>query len=309
MTWQQVLAWLRIVDDEPSREETLANIRSLRVGFEEAIKRAEAAREQSALDTREVLKEFSVIETAVADATDDDLEVLEDKAERLERLRAYVVPRAEIALEGKGAFADLSQWNVPAEILSTLRANTLELLSDSDEKVARGALRALYAEYDYWAWYVDWFADFMQTTAIYLLAAEFLTLAFAVYRFVSGDVILGFIAAGACGALVSVISKMPPLIADAESSAYMRRVLMRIGTGLAAAIIGGGFLASGVVTITLPGGTSRITDLLEQCGKPSHCTTGAFLLLIALGLVLGFSERALTSFEDRIFPAGRVEAK
>ena len=143
MTCRQVLAWLRIVDDEPSREETLANIRSLRVSFEDAIKRAEAAREQSALDTREVLTEFSVIENAVANATDDDLEVLEEKAERLERLRAYVVPKEEIALEGKNAFADLSQWSVPADILSTLKADTLALLSDSNEKVARGALRAL----------------------------------------------------------------------------------------------------------------------------------------------------------------------
>jgi hypothetical protein len=90
---------LRIVGDEPSREETLATIRSLRVSFEDAIRRAEAAREQSALDAREVLKEFSVIEDAVASATDDDLEVLEEKAERLERLRAYVVPRAEISRE------------------------------------------------------------------------------------------------------------------------------------------------------------------------------------------------------------------
>jgi len=166
MAFRHLLVWIGITDEPSTPEETLAEIRTLRASFEDTVRRAEAAGETPILNTDKVLREFSVIEAEVEGATEDDLDMLEDRAERLELLRAYVLPREEIALEGKTAFADLSQWGVPPGILATLKADTLELLSDKDEKVARGALRALYAEYDYWSWYVDWFAGFMQTIAV-----------------------------------------------------------------------------------------------------------------------------------------------
>ena len=110
--------------------------------------------------------------------------------------------------------------------------------------------------------------------------------------------------------------------------------------GSAAVLIGGGFLASGIVTVTLPNSKVTLTETIEVCGRDAsrqecrepgwfdwalakltgrpakpdescapnveakpgpRCTTSGFLLLLALGLILGFSERALTSFEDKVF--------
>lgn len=297
--------------EEAARGETLASVRDCRANFEDAVRRALAAGAKPALEAAMVIEDFERIEAEVALAPMSELETLEDKAERLERLRAYVYPPEEIVIEGKSAFSDLSQWGIPSPVLATLQQDVMPLLSDKNPNLARGALRSLYAAYDYWAWYVDWHAAYMERMAWFLIAFEIAFLAFTIWRFVSGDVILGCIGAGVCGALVSVISKMPPLMADAESDAYLRRILMRVGTGIAAAIIGTGFLASGVVTITIPTSKVTMTEMLEQCGKDvraaeaqpgPRCGTSALLLLLALGVVLGFSERALTSFEERVFP-------
>lgn len=290
--------------DDPARREALASVRDLRANFEDALKRAAAAGSKPALDVPHVLADFAAVETEIMQTPADELESLLDKAARLERLRAYVYPPEEIVLEGRSVLSDLTQWGVPASVLTTLQAELVGLLSSINLNVARGALRSLFNEYDYWAWYVDWYAAFMEKVAWTLLILEGLTLALALNRFISGDVLIGFIAAGACGALVSVISKMPPLMADAESDAYVRRIIMRVGTGLVAAVIGGGFLASGILTISLPAG--RLTDIMEQCGRTASgqpgCSTGNLLILLGLGIVLGFSERMLTSLEDRIFP-------
>lgn len=320
---------------DTARDETRSNIRASRASFEDAVKRAGASGYTTGIDIEATLAEFTSIEVEVADTPAEELETLEDKADRLARLRAYVYPPEEIVFEGRSALADLSQWGVPQPILAALSNDTGRYLADTDQKVARGALRSLFGAYDYWAWYVDWYAEFMERVAWYLLGCEALALFVTLNRLVAGDVILGFVFAGVCGAIVSVISKMPPLIADAESNAYVRRIVMRVGTGVAAAVIGGGFIASGIVTVSLPGSSGTMASLLEQCGRDVSvteavmardargsadgsifervlktlfsyrpappCRTTAFLLVLAVGLVLGFSERALTSFEDRLF--------
>jgi hypothetical protein len=153
----------------------------------------------------------------------------------------------------------------------------------------------------------------------------------------------------------------------------------RLATGLIASVIGTGFLAAGLVTITLPAkdGTSHtLAVIVEECGHepitppvgqktgttipqaPSgvtaaspqksaegwmilskiegffsaigrfpgnlwtfvsedipkrfgktaatpYCHTGGLLVLMAVAMLFGFSERALTSFEDKILPASK----
>jgi hypothetical protein len=100
--------------------------------------------------------------------------------------------------------------------------------------------------------------------------------------------------------------------------------------GLAASAIGGGFLASGLVTVTIPNGGS-LSDLIQVCVRPStlsegqvesgapydpsqtiqvnlekwknECGTEDKIILVAIVMLFGFSERALTSFEERVFPS------
>jgi hypothetical protein len=288
---------------EASRE-SLASVQDMRMNFETSLQRAIAAGSTPLLDTTAVLAQFAKIEHDIHRAPIEDLESLEDRAERLERLRAYVLAPNEILLEGKYVLSVLSQWAVPPAVLDKLQSTLLEPLASQDVATARAALHTLYRDYDYWSWYVDRFSEFMERTAWVLLISEAIALIAAINRLVTGDVILGMVGAGVCGALVSVISKMPAMLADAENASYVRRIIMRVGTGVAAASIGTGLLASGILTITLP--TGRLADFIEGCGRGPDlaraCSTGARLLLLGIGMVLGFSERALTSLEDRVLP-------
>ena len=343
-----------MTEETVTEQDTLVSIRDARGLFEDARRRAAAAEYTPKLDVDAVLAEFDALEAAVTDASEEELQTLAANAERLGRLRAYVYPNAELQIEGKTAFADLSQWGVPPAVLNTIQSDLLVTLGTPldapDTGRARAALRALYEAYDSWAYYVDEYAEYMQRLAGWLLGLEAVALVVTLNRFLYGDVILGFLGAGVCGALVSVISKMPPLVADAEWDAYFRRILMRVGTGVAAVLIGGGFLASGIVTVTLPNSRVTVSDLVELCGKETcrseacrlnaaetgwwqwiaaklkrqplpveearvagtppaaRCTTGGVLLLLGLGLLLGFSERALTSLEDKVFPASARSA-
>ena len=194
---------------------------------------------------------------------------------------------------------------------------------------------------------MDWYQRKLPSIVFYcsVFGLAFLTL--AVWRLVSGDVIQGLIWGGGCGAMVSVLSKLPPLTAFGELSVAVRNIVSRIGKGLLATIVGAGLLASGYVSLPLPPGTAgkdgatRATfgDVIEQCGRTRarpepraegisappgtretarpaearsgapRCATGDVFLLLALAIVLGFSERALPSFEDKIFPTGQDQKK
>jgi hypothetical protein len=141
----------------------------------------------------------------------------------------------------------------------------------------------------------------MKGVAIWLALAIVVSLAVAIILMSRGRVIWGLLSAGACGAFVSVISKLPALTVHGEDSApYKRGIFRRLCTGLAASVIGVGFLASGIVTITLPQG-GRLPDIIDRCGT-SGCKAGSVLTLVAVVILFGLSERALTSFEDRVFP-------
>jgi hypothetical protein len=53
------------------------------------------------------------------------------------------------------------------------------------------------------------------------------------------------------------------------------------------------------------GGDSSTVVSSKEEQQMSNCTTGNRLILVAIAMLLGFSERALTSFEDRIFPTSK----
>jgi hypothetical protein len=109
--------------------------------------------------------------------------------------------------------------------------------------------------------------------------------------------------AGAAGSSVSVMAKMPALDASlaGELDAYGRRVFTRIAVGIVASLIGCGMMAWGVLPISMQSQT--FTDALNACvsSAPTSGTAIRILIVLAVAMLLGFSERALTSFERRIF--------
>jgi hypothetical protein len=68
-----------------------------------------------------------------------------------------------------------------------------------------------------------------------------------------------------------------------------------------ASIVGCGLLGWGLISISIQGQT--FADILKVCSASARtsCTTGETLTLLAVPMLFGFSERALTSFESTIF--------
>ena len=98
------------------------------------------------------------------------------------------------------------------------------------------------------------------------------------------------------------MAKMPALDAslEGELDAYGRRVFTRIAVGIVASLIGCGLMAWGALPIWT---NQTFTDALSACVSPvpTSGTSIRILIVVAVAMLLGFSERALTSFERRIF--------
>lgn len=113
----------------------------------------------------------------------------------------------------------------------------------------------------------------------------------------------GILLAGAAGSCVSVMAKMPTLDVSlsGELEAYKRRIMTRIGVGVIASLIGCALLAWGLLPISIQNQT--FADILRGCTASSStsCTALSHLILLGIPMLFGFSERALTSFEERVF--------
>jgi hypothetical protein len=105
------------------------------------------------------------------------------------------------------------------------------------------------------------------------------------------------------------MSKMPLLEVSlsGELDAYGRRILSRVGTGVGASVIGCALLGWGILPISVQNQT--FADLLNACtASPApSCSALKTVILLGIPMLFGFSERALTSFDQRVFgePKGR----
>jgi hypothetical protein len=233
------------------------------------------------------------------------LEALERDAHYQGQLSAYLCPQREIADEGSLCLDELEEWNVPKAVIAKLRTTLGDKISRANEDVAaaRSALRALFEEYDSWDGYTDNYESTMDRTAFWLLVALAVALpcSLALAHWPSSFP-AALILAGLSGSFISILSKMPALeVAFAgELSSYLRkRVLIRIAVGVGASIIGSALLSWGVVSIAFHG-TSYAEVVLSCTAAAGSCDNVKQLVLIAVPLLFGLSERALTSFESKV---------
>jgi hypothetical protein len=115
--------------------------------------------------------------------------------------------------------------------------------------------------------------------------------------------ICGFLLAGEAGGCISVLTKLPALeaIRSEKIDSYERKIWARISAGIAGSLVGCGLLGWGLFPISIQGRT--FTDLLSLSNAriPSICTPDIALRILvplAVCIILGFSERALLSFEN-----------
>ena len=272
-----------------------------------------AQRPRSADDTIDaalldkVLKRITEIEASAKQAAHiDDLEDLSDDAELQGQFRAYLCPVIEIDHEAELVFGLLDEWRVPEKVIKNLRDLLGKKLKNPDDpQAARSALRTLFEESDSWADYTDDYEDTMLRYTWWLFGATIILLLLAVFAFrfafwFSPLLFFGLLCAGAVGSCVSVMAKMPALniALSAELDAYGRRVLTRIGIGVVASLIGCAGLAWFPISIQ----NQTFADALNACvTSPATCTGVKGLLLLGVPMLLGFSERTLTSFEHRVF--------
>jgi hypothetical protein len=335
--------WMR---KEGAQKNALTEIQNNKATFIEAERQASAAKcsYDSSL-AKAVMDDFGEIEKSVLNAAGEELDTLISRSQDLKNMRAYLLPRHEIEAQGKYVIAELREWSVPQSVLKSIEDDFLNALQKGDLNAARAALYNIFDSSDYWNMYIDWFTGFMRYIASILMGLMLLSLAGAFICILHGFATPGFILAGACGALVSVISKLPPLVPYGETAGYIVRIIGRVAVGIAACVIGYGLLASGILTVGLPD-KSTLADLIngntvesragmsgnlqkanvvaapapaqntnlastadssKNCPQPGGTTRDA-LILIAIAMLFGFSERSLSSFENKIFP-GSEESK
>lgn len=116
----------------------------------------------------------------------------------------------------------------------------------------------------------------------------------------------GLIAAGAAGSSVSVMAKMPSLDVSlsGELSAYGRRIRSRIAAGTIGSLIGVALLGWGVLPLAIK--DLSFADALAACTAYgiAPCPITKMLLVLGIAMLLGVSERTLTSFEQRLLGDG-----
>ena len=243
------------------------------------------------------------LEIEAASVTDDHLEELVDEAQSLAQLRAYLCPIVEVATEGISAIALMEEWGVPAPAIVALRQSVIADLKNEDAKVSRGALRSVFEEFDSWSDYSDdYVGTISRVTWVLLIAILGLSSAALVTLRFPKAAVFGLLIAGCAGSCASVIRKLPPLTMTSEFETSRRSVLVRIGTGTAASLIGCAFLTWGLVPIAIREQT--FSDILNACASIDGlgCTGAQSLILAGVAALFGFSERLLTSIEDRVLP-------
>jgi hypothetical protein len=293
---------------EDERQEVLDNIRYELWDFELMAQRAHAAGETPNPDILSAATaRFAEFKQQAANARKiDEFDDLIEKAEMQGTLRAYICPTKEIVNEGNLAIDLLAEWGVPKITVDELRNTLGQQLAAPD--TARGALRTIFAENNSWNEYTDDYEKEMKKYTLSLVAVTAVLLLLAgvgfYFRLKIFPLIflLVLLFAGAAGSCVSVIRKMPLLDVSlsSELDAYGRRILSRVVTGTVASLVGSALLAWGVLPIAIQGQT--FADVMSACTAhdTSLCTITKALILLAVPVLFGFSERTLTSFEQKV---------
>lgn len=297
---------------EKCRVDALSSITGDRLHVElmaQRPRKSDDALDKALLDA--VLKRFADIEESAKQATlTDELDDLISDGELQGLFAAYFCPAVDIQDDGNMVIDNLEGWGIPKASTKRLRelfTKKLDKATTSPEE-ARGAFHAILAEEDAWGDYIDEYEErmkgyirwlFWATLALLLLSIAALYFAARFSPLLS----CGLIFAGAAGSSVSVMAKMPALDVSLsnELNAYGRRILSRIVVGAVGSLIGCALLGWGLVPIAIQNQT--FTDALNACtAYPAAPGSGVkALIVLGVAMLLGVSERTLTSFEQKVF--------
>lgn len=303
---------------ERKRTEVLSGLNQDRLDVELMAKRQR--RKGDSVDNalvEDARERFMALESRITKATStDELDDLLADSEVISEAQAYLCPVDEISDEGSRAIDNLELWGIPTASIQKLRDRFKERLAkpSATPQESRGALHSILIEVREWSDYIDEYEDTMRTNIIRLFywslvldvgAGCCLYFSFRIYPLLW----LALLFSGASGSMVSVMARMPAFDASlsGELSAYGRRIRSRIVAGATGSVIGCALLAWGVLPIAIKEQT--FAKALETCVKPPTLPDTAIsaLLVIGVSMLLGFSERTLTSFEQRVFGESKTQ--
>jgi hypothetical protein len=256
-----------------ARAKLLDAVREAELTVKDALRKAELSGKPAPADAiAKVQPRLAELHARAAVAPPDELASLREEAEDVSRLRAFLLPETSLATEAETALSELEDWGVPDATLKKLRTG--------DGKYDRDRLIQIYEEYDFWNGYIGWYFGVMGWIYVFCLAVFTAGMVVAYRTLVDGSWV--YLCAGASGTVLSIMSKRPKLSAYGETTDFIFRTAARFASGVAATAIGFGLLSLGIVNIS-------------PKGEPSQ------LAMIAVAILFGFSERAISSFEDAIF--------
>ena len=297
---------------EKERKGTLSIIQNERRLLDAMAQRAQALGNPP--DPAQLIAEpLSRLDTLTQQATDctdiDKFEDIDDGAVEWGTFKAYICPSTEVEAEGNLSINLMEEWGVPKNRVEWMRTTLGSRLTDPDTKAARSALKMILMEENSWADYTNEYEDTMKRYTWQLSLATVLLIVFAVvglrYRLYASPLIfLGILLfSGAAGSCVSVMMKLPMLdvALSSELDAYGRRVLSRVVIGTLASLVGCALFA--VLTVSID--KLNFADVIGACTSQDvalcgQCSIVKQVILIALPILLGFSERTLTSVERKV---------
>lgn len=248
-------------------------------------------------------------------ASAKDTEFIQERMNALKNRRAYVMPASDLSAEAHYRLDKLKSWKISSEgglepILEMIRKIDAPAVEETEKRML---MLKLYEVYDYWDQYLDWVNTRILWSEVILCLMSVIGLGFSIWFLVGRNCILGFIVAGACGASLSVLLKMPTIPVYEEFVLWYIRGTARFATGVVANVIGLGLLASGIINFSLnfDGNSLSIAKVIkgtEICltgSRPFDTSILWGLALLSIGILFGFTERALASFESTLF--GRIE--
>jgi hypothetical protein len=298
------------------RSEALAEARHQRFKFAEMRSRCIASGETP---NQDLIDEFDrgmhACEEQIRLEQDvDEFTTLISQAEALGQLRAYLCPLSEMAEEASRAIDQMEDWGVSRGSLRPLRQLTATALIDpgTSPQVARGILRAVLEDWDMWMNFTDDYEEDTGRICHYLVVAMSMSFTLAVLGVNFSPhwgplLLLSILLAGITGSCASVLARMPvsEVTSSGASESLGRRTLSRAGTGMVASVAGCALLAWGVIPIVVNG--VRFSDVLSKCSPmiSGQCTPTYSLVLLAVPIMFGFSERILTTLEETLF--GRMK--
>jgi hypothetical protein len=288
-------------------------IAASRAELEAVIARAETAAADSGSSPRDsrliARAKESLAELRVVAERGADLEIVAERAATFARIRASLLPFCELAPEAQSRLATLRQWQVPFAALTNAQilSHQVARAADDDEPV-RAAFGELSVIFDYWRSYLALYLEQRKIAAAALLVTLLVSVGLAILAVTRAHASIGFMLAAMGGTAASIAIKLPSPSLHGDTASFGIRILTRIAGGLVAAVVGFGVLGSNLLDIRL--GDHRVADSLHcaqtaatlgRTGDGHSCGETELLFILSLGLLIGFSERALVSLDQATF--------